>query len=112
MEYFIDALKNYAVFSGRATRKQFWMYMLVYTIIAIVLGVIDGILGMPVLGMILALALFVPSISIGARRLHDTDRSGWWQLIGIIPLIGFIVLIVFWCQDSKPDNIFGENPKG
>ncbi|HSF34700.1 MAG TPA: DUF805 domain-containing protein [Nocardioides sp.] len=58
-----------------------------------------------------ALALFLPSLAVGVRRLHDTDRSGWWILIGLIPIIGWILLIVWFCTDSKPDNQYGPNPK-
>ena len=111
MEYFIDALKKYANFSGRATRKAYWMFVLFYTIFIIALSVVDAFIGTAFLAMIFSLALLIPSISIGARRLHDTGRSGWWQLIALIPLIGIIVLIVFFVQDSRDENEYGPNPK-
>ncbi|WNO09407.1 DUF805 domain-containing protein [Teredinibacter sp. KSP-S5-2] len=111
MEYFIGALKKYADFTGRARRKEYWMFVLFYIIFYVVLSIIDGIIGMVLLSAIYSLALLVPSISIAARRLHDTGRSGWWQLIAIIPLIGAIVLIVFLVQDSHDKNEYGENPK-
>ncbi len=107
MDYFIGALKKYADFTGRARRKEFWMFVLIYMIINIILAV----LGLGIISAIVALALLVPSISIGARRLHDTGRSGWWQLIYLIPLIGLIVMIVFLAQDSHDDNDYGVNPK-
>ena len=107
MEYFIGALKKYADFTGRARRKEYWMFVLIYTLINIVLAV----LGLDIISIIFGLALFVPSISIAARRLHDTGRSGWWQLILLIPLIGFIILIVFLAQDSHDANDYGVNPK-
>lgn len=107
MNYFIGALKKYADFSGRARRKEYWMFVLICTIINIILAV----LGIDIISMIFSLALLVPSISIGARRLHDTGRSGWWQLIYLIPLIGLIVMIVFLVQDSHDDNDYGVNPK-
>ncbi|NQZ89814.1 MAG: DUF805 domain-containing protein [Colwellia sp.] len=107
MEYFIGALKKYADFTGRARRKEYWMFVLIYTVINIVLAV----LGLDIISIIFGLALFVPSISIAARRLHDTGRSGWWQLILLIPLIGFIILIVFLAQDSHDANDYGVNPK-
>ncbi|HHI92198.1 MAG TPA: DUF805 domain-containing protein [Gammaproteobacteria bacterium] len=111
MEYFIGAIKNYATFTGRARRKEYWMFILFYTIFYIGLIVIDGFLGTFILSTIFSLALLIPSTSIAARRLHDTGRSGWWQLIAIIPLIGAIVLIVFLAQDSHDENKYGLNPK-
>ena len=111
MEYFVGALKKYADFEGRARRKEYWMFILMYLIFAVVLTVIDQMLGMNFLGLIYSLALLLPSISIGVRRLHDTGRSGWWLLLGLIPLIGSIVLIVFFVQDSHENNAYGENPK-
>ncbi len=111
MEHFLDAFKKYADFSGRATRKQYWMFVLFYMIIYIALGVIDVLLQTFVLGLIFSLALFIPSISIAARRLHDTGRTGWWQLIYLVPLIGLIVMIVFLVQDSHDENQYGPNPK-
>ena len=112
MNWFMAVLKKYAVFSGRARRKEFWMFILFYIIIAIVLGVVDSIIGMPVLGTLFALGLLIPSLAVGARRLHDTGKSGWWQLIGLIPFIGILILIIFWVMDSNPgDNQYGPNPK-
>ncbi|VAW75333.1 Integral membrane protein [hydrothermal vent metagenome] len=110
MEYFLDAFKRYADFSGRATRQQYWMFILFYFIGYIVLAVIDGVLGTFVLAILYSLVLLVPSISIAARRLHDTGRTGWWQLISLIPLIGIIVMIVFLVQDSQEDNEYGPKP--
>lgn len=111
MDYFIGALKKYADFTGRARRKEFWMFILVYFILSIVVGVLDAMLGMGFLAIIFSLGLLIPNISITARRLHDTGRSGWWQLIALIPLIGFIILIVFLVQDSHDANDYGINPK-
>ena len=111
MEYFVDAFKKYADFSGRASRKQYWMFILIFTIIYIVLAAIDAFLGMFVFALIFNLALIIPSISIAARRLHDTGRSGLWQLIILLPLIGAIVLLVFLVQDSHDENEYGPNPK-
>lgn len=107
MDYFIDALKKYADFNGRARRKEYWMFVLIYMVI----NVIFALLGMDIISIIVGLALLIPSISIGTRRLHDTGRSGWWQLIYFIPLIGLIVMIVFLVQDSHDTNEYGINPK-
>ena len=90
------------------------MYVLVYIGIAIVLGVLESLVGGPgLLGAILGLGLLVPSIAVTIRRLHDTGRSGWWCLIGLVPVVGGIVLLVFMCLDSTPGaNAYGPNPKG
>ncbi len=111
MEYFIGALKKYADFKGRARRKEYWMFTLIYVILYAVLTGVGIAAGLEFLTVIFALGMLVPSISIGARRLHDTGRSGWWQLLNLIPLLGSIVLIVFLTQDSHENNNYGENPK-
>ncbi len=112
MEYFTDAYKKYADFSGRATRTQYWMFILIFMIIYLVLVAIDSFLiGTMALSAIFNLASVIPSISIAARRLHDTGRSGWWQLILFLPLIGAIVLLVFLVMDSVSDNEYGANQK-
>jgi uncharacterized membrane protein YhaH (DUF805 family) len=106
-------LKKYAVFSGRARRKEYWMFVLINLIITFVLYLIEGLVGGPgILGGLYSLAVLIPAIAVGVRRLHDTNRSGWWLLIGLIPLIGTIVLLVFLVQDSQPgENQYGPNPK-
>lgn len=112
MHWFIDPIKNqYANFAGRTTRQEFWMYILVYIGIAIAVGIVAGIIKMPLLSNVLSLVLLVPSLAITARRLHDVDRSGWWQLIGLIPIIGVIILIV-WCaaKGDTESNQFGAAP--
>jgi len=107
MDYFIGALKKYADFTGRARRQEYWMFILIYMIINIALAV----LGLELVSSLVALGLLIPSMSIAARRLHDTGRSGWWQLIVLIPIIGFIVLVVFLAQDGHGANDYGVNPK-
>ena len=111
MEHFIGALKQYATFTGRATRQEYWMFILIYMIFYIVFAVVDNMLNMMFLTTIFSLVLLIPSISVATRRLHDTGRSGWWQLILLIPLIGTIILIVFLAQDSHDENEYGLNPK-
>jgi len=111
MEHFIDAIKRYADFSGRAQRKQYWMFVLFYVLIYIAFSIIDGLIGISLLTTIFALLMIIPSISVGVRRLHDTGRSGLWLLIGFIPIIGFIVLIIFFVQDSQGENEYGVSPK-
>jgi uncharacterized membrane protein YhaH (DUF805 family) len=110
MEYFLDAFRRYADFTGRATRQQYWMYVLIYVVISVVLSIIDAAIGTMVLAAIFSVVMLVPSISIATRRLHDTGRTGWWQLIGFIPFLGIIILLVFLVQDSHGENKYGPNP--
>ena len=121
MNYFIDCLtKKYACFSGRARRQEYWMFVLFNIIAGIIIGVIAGVLvsvtnvaAFAFLGTIYNLAVLIPGFAVLFRRLHDTGRSGWWWLLAFIPIIGWIVLIVFCCLDSQPgENQYGPNPKG
>ena len=111
MNYFFQALKQFADFKGRARRKEYWMFYLFYIVFYIILSMIDMALGTFIHTFVFAIALLIPSISIAARRLHDTGRTGWWQLILFVPLIGFIVMLIFLVQDSHDDNEYGPNPK-
>ena len=113
MNGYLATLKKYADFSARARRTEYWLFFLFNLVIAMLLGVVDYVLGTPgIIGMIFALAILIPSIAVAVRRLHDTDRSGWWLLIAFIPIIGTIVLLIFMVLDSNPgDNRFGSNPK-
>lgn len=119
MNWFIAVLKNYAVFDGRARRKEYWNFILFYVLIFIALSVIDGITGtfnvksgFGLLTALFMLATLVPSFAVGARRLHDINRSGWWQLIGFIPFIGVLILIILFAKDGQPDeNQYGPSPK-
>ncbi len=118
MGWYFEVLKKYAVFGGRARRKEYWFFFLFSSIISIALSFIDKATGsynphtgMGLLGGIYALAVLIPSIAVTVRRLHDTDRSGWWLFIALIPLIGAIVLLVFMVLDGDPvQNEYGENP--
>lgn len=111
MNWFMQALKNYAAFEGRARRKEFWFFMLFFIILSIIAAVIDGVIGLPILSIVVFLGLVLPSISVSIRRLHDTGRSGWWYLLSLIPIVG-LVLIVFFCFDSQAEtNAYGPNPK-
>ncbi len=113
MNWYLQVLKKYAVFSGRARRKEYWMFVLFNTIIVFVLGFVEGLFGGPgIIANIYSLAVLIPSIAVFVRRLHDTGRSGWWFFIGFVPLVGAIVLLVFMVKDSDPgDNQYGPNPK-
>lgn len=118
MDWYLKVLKNYVGFGGRARRKEYWMFFLFTVIVSVVLGLIDGLMGLMTesgigtLGLLYALAVLLPSIAVGVRRLHDIDKSGWWLLIALIPLIGGIVLLVFSLMEgSRGDNRFGPDPK-
>ncbi len=112
MNWYVEVLKKYAVFTGRASRTEYWMFFLFNLIIVLAIGIVERILGIPaVLGIIYGLAVLVPGIAVGVRRMHDTDRTGWWLLIGFVPVIGAIVVIVFLAQASTPgDNQYGATP--
>ena len=118
MNWYFEVLNKCAVFSGRARRKEYWMFALFNLIICIVLGVIEAIAGIApegdqsVLAGIYSLAVLIPAIAVSVRRLHDTNHSGPWLLIALVPLIGPIILLVFMVQDSQQgDNQCGPNPK-
>jgi uncharacterized membrane protein YhaH (DUF805 family) len=104
-------LGKYADFSGRARRSEYWWFALAYLVVYVVATIIDQAFGFPILTLIVGLGLLVPSLAVSVRRLHDTDRSGWWLLLGLIPF-GGIVVLVFECMDSQPGtNRFGPSPK-
>ena len=112
MNWYVKALENYAVFSGRSRRAEFWYFNFFNVLIQFGLGIFDYFLGMRLLEGLYGLAILIPSIAVTTRRLHDTDRSGWWQLLLLVPLIGWIILIVFEFQDSQPGpNQYGASPK-
>ncbi len=118
MGWYMEVLKKYAVFSGRARRQEYWMFVLINTVVAMVLVLIDSQIGLMsssgygVLSGIYSLAILVPSLAVAIRRLHDTDRSGMWYLIAFVPVIGPIALLVFCAQDGNAGvNQFGANPK-
>ena len=113
MNWYLKAMKQYVDFSGRARRKEYWMYFLVYFLITLVCGVVEGVLSMPgTLTTIVALVHLLPSLGVTVRRLHDTGRSGWWILLSFIPIIGALVLLYFMVISGEPqDNAYGPNPK-
>lgn len=104
MTWYVEVLKKYAVFEGRARRKEYWYFVLFNTLITIVLGMIDGVAGpvsaeagIGLLSGLYTLAVLIPSIAVSVRRLHDTNRSGWWLLISLIPLSALLSSLFFWC---------------
>ena len=111
-------LENYLNFDGRARRAEFWWYFLANLIISVVLNIVDAALGLGsgyyggLLTGIYGLAVLLPGLAVGIRRLHDTDRSGWWLLLVFIPIVGIIVLIVFWATDgTRGANDYGMSEK-
>ena len=121
----IEAVKavfsKYATFEGRARRAEYWWFVLFNLIVSVILGAAFGgghgmgeggmMMGGNLVSTIWSLATLLPSIAVGARRLHDIDRSGWWLLIGFLPLIGWIVLLVFFVKSGTPGpNRFGTDP--
>lgn len=129
--YFIDTLKNrYAAFKGRATRSEYWYFLLFSIIIALTLTALDSMIINPLLGIqplvetartgilgtLFSFGTLIPSVALAIRRLHDIGKSGWWILLGVIPIvniIGIFVLLYFFIKDSQPsENLYGTNPKG
>ena len=111
-------LQKYAEFTGRASRPEYWWFVLAQIVVMLVAMFLDSMLGTDIgdsgYGFIylgVALALLVPAIAVGVRRLHDTDRSGWWLLLAFIPIVGAIILIVFMASEgNKGDNQYGPPP--
>jgi len=117
MNWYIEVLKNYATFTGRARRKEYWMFVLVNCLVVAGLVIIESVIrgdnsGTAILANLYLLAVLLPTLAVAVRRLHDTNRSGWWLLVSFIPLVGAIVLLIFLVSDSQPgDNRYGPNPK-
>jgi len=124
MEWFIKVLHQYADFKGRARRKEFWMFGLFYILFACCAAFADKLMNTEeyylddmlvdgVFSSIYALALFIPCLAVSVRRLHDTGKSGWMILVGIIPFVGWLWLLVLYCENSqRGNNAYGPNPKG
>jgi uncharacterized membrane protein YhaH (DUF805 family) len=119
MEWYLEVLKKYAVFAGRARRKEYWFYTLFSVIISLFLTLVDKTLVSPnsefgagLLSIVYALGTLIPSLAVAVRRLHDTDHSAWWLLIVLVPIIGPLVLLYFFVQEGNPSqNEYGSNPK-
>lgn len=118
MKYYFLAFKKYAVFSGRSTRSEYWYFTFISLLIFGLFFVCDiammygsGI-DFPIFSQIYNLIIVIPSLALGARRLHDIGKSGWWMLVVIIPLVGALYLIYFLMKDGQVEsNIYGSNPK-
>lgn len=112
---FTEAVKScfskIVTIDGRARRSEYWYFFLFNFIVAIIIGFIFK--ENSIIPSIISWILYICTFSVSIRRLHDTGRSGWWWLIGFVPVVGFIILFVFYCLDSQPGtNKFGPNPKG
>jgi uncharacterized membrane protein YhaH (DUF805 family) len=119
VNWYLEVLKKYTVFTGRARRKEYWFFVLFNVLIIVLLVMVDGLLGtfneeagVGLFSGLYSLAVLIPGIAVLVRRLHDIDRTGWWALIGLVPFVGGIVLLVMAVLDSTPgENRFGPNPK-
>ena len=109
---YVEVLQKYAVFDGRAKRSEYWLFALIQTIIVAVLYALFFAVGewFLVVYLLYVLATLLPSLAVTVRRLHDTGRTGWWILIGLVPLIGAIILIIFMVMESGGDNEYGPRP--
>lgn len=107
-------MKKYAVFEGRASRREFWMFTLVNVVVAFLIGFVSGLLGLPkIIGTLYMLAILLPSLAVTVRRLHDMDKSGWWVLLALIPFVGSIVLLIMCIfEGTQGLNRFGPNVAG
>jgi len=123
MNEFIIPYRRYVDFEGRSSRKEFWYFVLFYLIVSAVLTILDRTFFSSALGTdgsaidpltsIFGILSLIPNISVSVRRLHDTGRSGWWILLWLIPLVGWIPLVIWYCQKGHPaPNAYGEAPEG
>jgi uncharacterized membrane protein YhaH (DUF805 family) len=120
MQWYLKVLRQYADFTGRARRTEFWMFILFSVLISLVLALADWALGLQVLpgtttgvlGALYGVAVLIPTLAVTVRRLHDTGRSGFWIFIGLVPVVGAIVLLVFEVMEGqRGDNAHGPDPK-
>ncbi|MFT7557955.1 MAG: uncharacterized membrane protein YhaH (DUF805 family) [Planctomycetota bacterium] len=114
MKYYIMVLKKYAVFRGRSRRAEYWYFILINSIISFAIGMVFGSSygDTSIVNYIYSLAVFIPGLAVTVRRMHDINKSGWWILINLIPLVGWIIFIVWAARDSQEGaNKYGSNPK-
>jgi uncharacterized membrane protein YhaH (DUF805 family) len=122
--WYISAIRKYADFSGRARRKEYWYFILTNLLIYILLTITEPLYNtttikilanwhIGIISSLYALLTFCPVLAVTARRLHDTNRSGWWQLVFFIPVVGIIIMLILTSEDGNPrENQYGKNPKG
>jgi uncharacterized membrane protein YhaH (DUF805 family) len=106
-----SCLSKYATFTGRAPRSEYWYFVLFQAVVGVVAAAISRAIDLNLVSTLVELLLFLPSLAVGIRRLHDIDRSGWWTLLGFVPFIGWIMLIIWACtKGSLGPNRFGPDP--
>jgi uncharacterized membrane protein YhaH (DUF805 family) len=106
-----SGFSNYVNFSGRSCRSEYWYWILFIIVADIVAGIIDYAIGIQVVTGLFGLATILPNLAVAIRRLHDLDRTGWWIFIGLIPLVGWIILIIWYCtRGTDGPNRFGPDP--
>jgi len=118
MNWYLEVLKKYTVFNGRASRREYWMFFLFNFIFACVAIVLDRVLGLTIkdigygpIYLLYALGTLIPGIAVGIRRLHDTGRSGWYMLVAFIPCVGGIILLVLFATPGDVgENEYGPDP--
>jgi uncharacterized membrane protein YhaH (DUF805 family) len=109
---YLNVIKqNYVNFEGRARRQEFWTFVLINILITIVLSVVAAVIGTGILSMLFSLATLLPTIAVGVRRLHDRDMSGWFMLLGLVPIANIVLLVIMCLEGTKGDNRFGPDPK-
>lgn len=112
MNWYMKVMQEYFNVQGRARRKEYWMFFLVYLLIVMVAAVLGNLLNSPAATSVVALIHVVPAITVGVRRLHDIGRSGWWLLIGMVPVIGWIIALYWAVQPGDSgSNAYGPDPK-
>ncbi|MBO5136627.1 MAG: DUF805 domain-containing protein [Clostridia bacterium] len=112
MNWYIHTIKNYFNFSGRARRKEYWMFSIISAVITLLLSIIDSLIGIQLLTSLYSLFVLIPNLSVSFRRIHDINKSAWWFLISFIPVIGAIVLLIFsFLPGTIGANKYGDDPK-
>lgn len=114
MKEYLACWSKFATFSGRARRREYWMFVLFNFLIGIACQIVDHVLGTSgIIYAIYTLAVIIPGFAVFCRRMHDVGRSGWWWLIAFVPIIGWILLLIWTCSNSEPgQNKYGPSPKG
>jgi uncharacterized membrane protein YhaH (DUF805 family) len=108
-----SGFSNYVNFSGRSSRSEYWFWVLFVLIADVVAIAIDAAIGMQIVSSLFGLAVLLPGLAVTVRRLHDLDRTGWWIFLGLIPLVGAIILIIWFCsKGTDGPNRFGSDPLG
>ena len=111
INWYVVVMKNYVGFSGRARLAEYWYFLLVNVIVAFLLGVVDGLTGIGILSPLYSLVVLLPGIAVAIRRLHDIDYSGWYVLLGLVPVVGgLILLFLFTRPGTAGANRFGADP--